>query len=113
MQLEVVMTTFDDREKAFEDKFAHDSDLKFKAKARCTKLLCAWAAERLGLSGAAADAYLQQLRKADLTPAGSKVVVGTLQSDFKAKGVAITDQDLVAKYDQFLAEAVRQVEAGI
>ncbi len=107
------MTTFDDREKAFEDKFAHDSQLRFNAKARCTKLLGAWAAERLGLKGAAVDAYVQQLRKADLTPAGGKVVVGTLHADFKAKGIDVTDQDLRAKYDQFLAEAVRQIETGL
>ena len=106
------MTTFDNREKAFEDMFAHDAELKFKAKARRIKLLGAWAAQRLGLEGEAAAALLQRLRSADLTPAGDDEVLRSLAADFKAKSIENGQQELRAKFDQFLAQAVQLVESG-
>ncbi|NBT51387.1 MAG: DUF1476 domain-containing protein, partial [Marivivens sp.] len=60
------MSTFDDREKAFEDKFAHDAEMQFKAEARRNKLLGLWAAELLGKSGEDANAYAAEVVKADL-----------------------------------------------
>ena len=65
------MTTFDDREKAFEDKFAHDAVLAFQAKARRTTKLGQWAADTLGLTGAEVDAYIQDVRTAGLSEKGA------------------------------------------
>jgi len=66
------MTTFDKREEGFEKKFAHDEELQFKAGARRNKLLGMWAAEKLGLSGPAADAYAKEVVMADFEEAGFK-----------------------------------------
>jgi hypothetical protein len=59
------MTTFDKREEGFEKQFAHDEDLKFKAMARRNKLLGLWAAEKMGLTGAEADAYAKEVVMSD------------------------------------------------
>lgn len=82
------MTTFDDRQKAFEAKFAHDADLKFKVAARRDKLVGLWAAGKLGLSGDAADAYAKSTVIADLEEAGDEDVVRKLVADLDSKGVA-------------------------
>ena len=82
------MTTFDDRQKAFEAKFAHDADLKFKVAARRDKLVGLGAAGKLGLSGDAADAYAKSTVIADLEEAGDEDVVRKLVADLDAKGVA-------------------------
>jgi hypothetical protein len=87
-QPELAMTTFDDRQKAFEAKFAHDADLKFKVAARRDKLVGLWAAGKLGLSGDAADAYAKSTVIADLEEAGDEDVVRKLVADLDAKGVA-------------------------
>ena len=64
------MTTFDKREEGFEKKFAHDEELRFKANARRNKLLGHWAAEKLGLTGADAEAYAKEVVMADFEEAG-------------------------------------------
>ena len=107
------MTTFDNREKAFEDMFVHDEDVAFKVRARRTKLLASWAAEQLGLTSDAAAAYVQGLTKANLSPASYERVLRILGADFNAKGFHISDQDLRAKGEQVLAEAVQQVQSGL
>ncbi len=81
------MTTFDKREEGFEKKFAHDEELKFKAAARRNKLLGLWAAEKLGLTGAAVDAYAKEVVVADFEEAGDEDVFRKLRKDFDAKGV--------------------------
>jgi len=106
------MTTFDDRERAFEKKFAHDQELRFKAEARRNKMLAEWAAEKLGLNGAEVEDYVKAVRKADLAEAGDEDVFRKVRSDFDAKGVSVSDQDLRNKMQEFLAEAVRQIEAS-
>ena len=106
------MTTFDEREKAFEKKFAHDQELKFKAEARRNKLLAEWAAEKLGLSGAEVEDYIRAVVRADLAEAGDQDVFRKVRGDFDAKGVQMSDQELRNKMQEFLAEAVKQVEAS-
>ncbi len=64
------MTTFDKREEGFEKQFAHDEELRFKANARRNKLLGLWAAEKLGMAGAEADAYAKEVVMADFEEAG-------------------------------------------
>jgi hypothetical protein len=70
------MTTFDKREEGFEKQFAHDEDLKFKAMARRNKLLGLWAAEKMGLTGAEADAYAKEVVMSDFEEAGDHDVQG-------------------------------------
>jgi len=104
------MTTFDKREEGFEKKFAHDEQLKFKATARRNKLLGLWAAGKLGLAGAEAEAYAKDVVMADFE-AGSDVF-SKIRKDFDAKGVAQSDHQIRRTMDELLAEAVAQIKAG-
>jgi hypothetical protein len=106
------MTTFDDREKAFEKKFAHDADLKFKAESRRNKMLAQWAGEKLGVTGAALDDYIKAVRKADLEEAGDNDVFRKVKADLVAKGVAVSDADIRKQMGEFLAKAVADIENG-
>jgi hypothetical protein len=104
------MTTFDKREEGFEKKFAHDEELLFKASARRNKLLGLWAAEKLGLSGPAADAYAKEVVVADFEEAGDQDVFRKIRKDFDDKKVAVTDLELRATMDTLLAQAVEQTK---
>lgn len=106
------MTTFDDREKAYEKKFAHDQELRFKAEARRNKMLGEWAATKLGLSGGEVEDYVKAVRKADLAEKGDEDVFRKLRADFDEKSVSVPDAELRAKMSEFLAEAVRQIESS-
>jgi hypothetical protein len=81
------MTTFDNREKAFEDKFAHDADLRFRVAARRDRLVGLWAAEQLGHSGEAAETYATSIVVADLEEAGDEDVVRKLVADLSNAGI--------------------------
>ena len=105
------MTTFDKREEAFERQFAHDEELKFKAEARRNRLLGLWAAEKLGISGDAADAYAKQVVAADFEAAGGGAA-HKVTGDLAARGVTIPEAQLRAKMDEFLAQAIAQVKKG-
>lgn len=104
------MTTFDDREKAFEKKFAHDQDLRFRAESRRNKLLAEWAAAKLGIAGSALEDYVKAVRRADLAQKGDDDVVLKLRQDFDAKGVQVTDAEIRKALSEFLAQAVAQIE---
>src|SRR5271155_1105084 len=97
------MTEFDKREEAFEQKFAHDEELRFKATARRNKLLGLWAAEKLGISGAEADAYAKSVAVADLEGPGEQDVMRKIRKDFDAKGVAQSDHQISRVMDELLA----------
>jgi hypothetical protein len=75
------MSTFDDRQQAFEAKFAHDAEMQFKAEARRNKLLGLWAAELMGKSGDAAAAYAIEVVKSDFEEAGDEDVFRKLSGD--------------------------------
>ena len=105
------MTTFDKREEAFEQQFAHDEELKFKATARRNKLLGLWAAEKLGLNGAEADSYALSVVMADLE-ASEHDVARKIRKDFDAKGVAQSDHQIRRHMEEFLAKAVAQLKAA-
>lgn len=100
------MTTFDDRESAFENKFAHDAEMLFRAEARRNKLLGLWAAELLGKSGAAADAYAKEVVKADFEEAGHEDVVRKVANDL---GELSSPEEIRAKMDEFLVVAKGQI----
>lgn len=85
------MTTFDSRENAFENQFAHDAELQFKVAARRDKLVGLWAAAKLGLTGDAADAYAKTIILADLEEAGDEDVVRKLVADLGIEGIAEAD----------------------
>lgn len=104
------MTTFDERAKGFEKKFAHDQDLKFKAEARRNKMLGEWAAELLALTGPAVEDYVKAVRKADLAEKGDDDVFRKIRADFDAKNVSVSDEELRAKMSEFLVSAVEQLE---
>jgi hypothetical protein len=106
------MTTFDKREEGFEKKFAHDEELKFKANARRNKLLGLWAAEKLGISGAEADAYAKAVVMADFDEPGEEDVFKKVQADFKAKGVAQSDQQIRKAMDELMAKAITDIKAS-
>jgi hypothetical protein len=105
------MTTFNDREKSFEKKFAMDEELKFKAEARRNRLLGQWAAGKLGLSGTAVDDYVKAVRKADLAQKGDDDVFQKVKKDLQDKGVGVPDSELRKAMDDFLADAARQIQA--
>lgn len=100
------MTTFDEREQAFEAKLAHDEELKFKAIARRNKWLGLWAAEKLGRRGAGADEYAAAL-VSSATVGGD--VFKKIRADFDAKHVAITDQEIRRQMDELSAKAAEEV----
>lgn len=102
------MTSFDDREKAFESKYAHDAQMQFKAEARRNKLLGLWAAELLGKTGAEAEAYAVEVVKADFEEAGHDDVVRKVAGDL---GGRATEAEIRAKLDEFMAEAKAQLLA--
>lgn len=104
------MTTFDNREKGFEQKFAHDADLKFKAEARRNRALAEWAGAKMGLSGAALEDYIKAVRKADLAEKGDDDVFGKVKADLAAKGIAVADTEIRAFMSEALAKAVGDIE---
>ena len=105
------MTSFDKREEAFEQQFAHDEELKFKATARRNKMLGLWAAEKLGLKGAEADSYALSVVMADLEDAAHDVA-GKIRKDFAAKGVAQSDHQISRTMDELMAQAIADIKAG-
>lgn len=106
------MTTFNEREKAAENKFAHDAELQFKATARRNKLLGLWAAEKLGKAGDEAEAYAKAVVMADFEEAGDDDVVRKLVADFAAGQVEVSEHVIRRTMDELLAKAIEAVKAG-
>ncbi len=104
------MTTFDDRKDAFEKKFAHDAELKFKAESRRNRLLGLWAAEKLGKTGDDAMAYAKEVIAADFEEAGDGDVVRKVAGDLAGKGVS--EQAIREKMLELLGVAVEQIKSG-
>jgi hypothetical protein len=106
------MTTFDKREEGFEKKFAHDEELRFKANARRNKLLGLWAAEKLGLSGDAANVYAKDVVMADFEEAGEEDVFKKVRQDFDAKGITQSDQDIRRAMVDLMEKAIAEIKAS-
>ena len=106
------MTTFDKREEGFEKQFAHDEELRFKANARRNKLFGHWAAEKLGLAGAEAEAYAKAVVMADFEEAGDDDVFRKVNTDFQAKGVALSEHQIRRTMDELMDQAVAQIKAS-
>jgi hypothetical protein len=103
------MTTFDDREKAFENKFRTDEELRFKVAARRDRLLGLWAAQQMGKSGADAEAYASELVSVDIEKAGDEEVVEKVGSDLRAAGKPIADHTVRARLHDFQLVAKQQI----
>lgn len=105
------MTTFDERERAFENKFQHDQDLLFRIRARRDKLAGLWAADLIGLKGAEADAYARQILDADFGTAGPHDIRNRLIADLQARNVDVSDHRVDKELDRILTVAREQVMA--
>ena len=100
------MSSFDDRANAFENKFAHDADMQFKAEARRNKLMGLWVAEALGKSGDDAAAYAKEVIKADFEEAGHEDVMRKVLGDLDGK---LTEADVRAKFEELMGAAKAQL----
>ena len=106
------MTTFDKREEGFEKKFAHDEELRFKANARRNRMLGLWAAEKLGISGDAANAYAKEVVMSDFEEGGDHDVFKKVRKDFDAKNIAVSDQDIRSAMISFMEKAIADIKAS-
>ncbi|MDI6027585.1 DUF1476 domain-containing protein [Corticibacterium sp. UT-5YL-CI-8] len=104
------MTNMKDREEGFERKFAFDEELRFKANARRNKALGLWAAEKLGKTGADADAYAKEVIVSDIQEAGDHDVFRKIRADFDAAGVDQSDHQIRRTMDELMAVAVTQIQ---
>jgi hypothetical protein len=103
------MATFEDREKEFEARFKHDEELRFKVTARRNRLVGLWAAERMALTGVAAEAYAKSIVAAEFDKGGDRHVAEKLVADLAAKGHPITPAQIQFELDHFAAQAKQQV----
>lgn len=106
------MSTFDKRQEGFEKKFAHDEELRFKAGARRNKLLGLWAAEKLGKTGADAEAYARTVVAADFEEAGDEDVFRKVRQDLEAAGVDQSEHQIRRTMDELMATAIEQIREG-
>lgn len=105
------MTTFDERERAFENKFQHDQDLLFRIRARRDRLAGLWAANLLGLTGTEADVYVREIVEAEIATVGPHDLHVRLAADLHAKGIDISDHRVERELVRLLDVARQQVHA--
>lgn len=103
------MSQFEDRERAYEARFAHDEELRFKAVARRNRLLGRWAAERLGRTGDEVTAYEQEVIRSDFAEPGDEDVFRKIRADFDAAGLAVSDAEIRMKMRELLVTAAEQI----
>lgn len=106
------MTLFNERERAFEQMFAHDQEARFRALAKRNKLLGQWAAERLGLRGQEADSYAQEIGGSVVTAVVDENLVAKIRMDFEARGVAVPQEQIREKMSDLMTTAVAQVRSA-
>ncbi|MDA5194068.1 DUF1476 domain-containing protein [Govanella unica] len=105
------MAQFEDRERGFEAKFAHENEREFRARARRDKLLGLWAADKMGLSGEGADGYARSVIALTVANADEEHIFLRLRQDFDSKAVAVSDHQIRRVMDEFLTVARRQILA--
>jgi hypothetical protein len=106
------MSSMKDREEGFERKFALDEEQRFRATARRNKLLGLWAAEKLGKTGEAADAYAKEVVVSDLEEAGDEDVFRKIRRDFDVAGVDQTDHQIRRTMEELMVTAAEQIRNG-
>ena len=103
------MTAFQAREQTFEAGYWHDQDLAFRIRTRRDKLFGSWAAERLGLTGLAADRYALDVVDYDVTKHDANCVYDKIKADLRGAGIDVSDHRLKKKLEELLVEARRQI----
>lgn len=103
------MTQFDDRERAFETKFAHDEEMKFRVLARRNRLLGEWAARKMGLSQEEMEAYAKDVVRADFEEAGDGDVVRKVLGDLTGAGIDVDEEEIRQCLEHKTVEARRQM----
>jgi hypothetical protein len=106
------MTTFDERERGYEAKFALNQEQEFKAQARRDRMLGLWAGERLGLTGEAREDYVLSVMRSNLKEPGDDDVFQKVLADLADKGVVCLPHELRAKMDELLAQARAEIKEG-
>ncbi|WP_420547558.1 DUF1476 domain-containing protein [Curvivirga sp.] len=106
------MSGFEDRERAYEDKFSHDQEIEFKAAARRDTLVGMWAAEQLGMSEAEAEAYARSIFELDMERRGLEVVRDKVHADLEAASIDISKYLVEKKMTELMEEARREIKAG-
>ena len=105
------MSTFDKRQEGFENKFAHDEELRFKANARRNKMLGHWAAEKLGVTGDAVDEYVKSVVMADFEEPGDEDVFRKVMGDFTQKKIDISEHQLRREMADLMTKAVDDLQS--
>lgn len=103
------MTTFDSREQAFENKYAHDAEMQFKARARRNRLFGEWLAGELGLTGEDVADYAASIVKADLEEEGDADIIRKVRADLDAYKISVSDHKIELKLSEYLAVAKEQL----
>ena len=103
------MTTFSDREKAFEEKYKHDQELQFRVEVRRNKLLGLWVAELLGKTGTDAETYAKEVIAADFDEPGVDDLVRKILADIESSGIDLSEHRLRKKIDELIATAKEQI----
>lgn len=101
---------FDDRERAFEAKFRREEEIAFRADARAAHLLGLWAADRLGLSGPAAETYARTLVETDILAPAHRALFAKIRADLAAQGIEVSEAEIQGRREGLLEGARRQVE---
>jgi hypothetical protein len=107
------MTTFDEREQAYEAKLAHDEELKFKATVRRNRWLGLWAAGKLGKEAKAAEDYASAIVATQLEGNGEEGILNKIRADFAAAGISVSDAQIRREMDELLAKAAKEVISGV
>jgi hypothetical protein len=106
------MTTFDQRERAFEKKFAQDEELRFRANARRNRFLGLWAAKKLGLFGPAAESYARALVTAEVDNPGCDSVFEKVSADLRSDGITESTDEVRRLMAEFNTQALAEIQAG-
>lgn len=107
------MSNFEERERGFEAKFAHDEDVEFRANARRNKLLGQWAGGLMGLEGQHMDDYARAVVKSDIELPGDEDVLKKVSQDLKGSGLPTTEAEVRRKMDELLAQSREQIRNGV
>ncbi len=107
------MTLFDERERAFENLYAHDEELRFLALARRNRLFGQWAAEQIGLRGKEYDSYVRSFVDCSVLPRCEEALIGRVRQDFTATGVETPEDRVRVAMAQATAQAAREIRPGV
>jgi hypothetical protein len=102
------MSAFEDREKSFENKFAHDEEVGFKTRARRDRLFGAWAAEKLGKHGPEAETYAKEVVAANVNDSKGEAGFRKVRADFEAAGVSQSEHRIRRTLDEMMAKAIAE-----